>query len=292
MIKQIIKQFIYSILCLLSIRDWHFYKFPYLNKYYGKKAYIVSNGPSLKQTLKDYDEGKVKIDENSFWVNLGPLDEHFYIIRPKHLCMSDPMFYRDYEPKLEQIRKMYSMLNERVDWDLTIYGCFATAKEHNLFREYMSLTNPNITIVKMNKKYCTKLAPSLRHRLYSTGYFMVPDATIANVAIFLALIEGYKEIELYGCDHNQFLEMAVNENNQLCLRDTHFFDDKELNLRPIIRPYGKENEIWRVHEYLGFCYNQFVNHELLRQYADYLGAKVINCTKGSMIDCYERKPGC
>jgi hypothetical protein len=156
----------------------------------------------------------------------------------------------------------------------------------------MNITNPFIHVVKMNKKYCTELVPSIRHRLYNTGYFMVPDATIANTAIFLALIEGYKEIEIYGCDHNQFLEMTVNENNELCMRDTHFFDEKELNLRPIIKPYGSGNTIWRVHEFLFFCYSQFANHELLREYADYLGARIINCTKGSMIDSYERKVGC
>lgn len=288
-IKLLIKQFLYAAKCLLQIKDWHFYKFPYLNKYKGKKAYIMANGPSMKQTLKDFDDGKVHIDKHSFWVNLGPLNEHFFKIKPMHLCFSDPMFYRDYEPKKEQIRKMYRDLNERVDWGLTIYGCFFSAKEYRKWTDYMQIDNPNIKIVKMNRKYCSELIPSIRHRLYKAGYFMVPDATIANTAIFLALIEGYSEIELYGCDHNQFLEMSVNEDNVLCMRDTHFFDDKELELRPIIKPCDSGTTYWRVHEFLHFCYAQFAYHEMLKQFADYLGARIINCTKGSMIDSYERK---
>lgn len=144
----------------------------------------------------------------------------------------------------------------------------------------------------MNKKYCTKLTPKIKYKLYKTGYFMVPDGTIANTAIFLALIEGYSEIEVYGCDHNQFLEMVVNEKNELCMNDTHFFDEKKLPLRPIIKPCGTGDTIWRVHEFLYFCYTQFEYHEQLRKFADYLGVRIINCTKGSMIDSYERKPGC
>lgn len=291
MIRRFIKQVYLSLLYAAQIRDWHFYKFPYLNKYKGKKAYIMSNGPSLRNTLKEFDEGKIVINEDSFWVNLGPLDEHFFQIKPKHLCFSDPMFIRDYEPKKEQVRKMYQMLNERVDWELTIYGCFWKAKDHKDLVSYSGITNPHIKFVKMNRKHCNDFAPNLRHRLYKTGYFMVPDATIANTAIFLALIEGYNEIELYGCDHNQFLELAVNEKNQMCMRDTHFFDDKELELRPIYKPYG-DYAVWRVYEYLGFCTAQFKNHELLRKFADYLGTRIINCTPHSMIDSYERKPGC
>ena len=289
--RQFIKQIYLCLLYLVRIRDWHFYKFPYLNKYKGKKAFIMSNGPSLRNTLKEYDDGKIYIDEHSFWVNLGPLDERFYKIKPHHLCFSDPMFIRDYEPKKEQIRRMYDMLNARVDWDLTIYGCFFRAKDYKDLVEYSGITNPNIKFVKMNRKYCDELNPKIRHFLYRKGYFMVPDATIANTAIFLALIEGYSEIELYGCDHNQFLELAVNEKNQMCMRDTHFFDNHELELRPIYKPYG-DYAVWRVHEYLGFCQAMFANHELLRQFADYLGARIINCTPNSMIDSYERKKGC
>lgn len=289
--RQLFKQVYLIFLYLAQIRDWHFYKFPYLNKYKGKKAYIMSNGPSLRETLQEYDEGKVYIDEHSFWVNLGPLDEHFFKIKPRHLCFSDPMFIRDYEPKKEQVKKMYQMLNSRVDWELSIYGCFPNAEDHKKLVEYSGITNPYIKFVKMNKKCCDELYKKWRYRLYNKGYFMIPDGTIANTAIFLALIEGYSEIEVYGCDHNQFLELAVNEKNQMCMRDTHFFDAKQLELRPIYKPYG-DYAVWRVHEYLGFCTAMFRSHDMLRQYADYLGARIINCTPNSMIDSYERKPGC
>ena len=289
--RKFIKQLYLCLLYVAQIKDWHFYKFPYINKYKGKKAYIMSNGPSLRNTLKKIDDGAITIDENSFWVNLGPLDDHFFQIKPRHLCFSDPMFYSDYEPKKEQVKRMYKMLNERVDWDLSIYGCFWRAENHKQLREYSNITNPNITFVKVNRKYCNDLTTKIRYPLYKKGYFMVPDGTIANTAIFLALIEGYSEIEIYGCDHNQFLELAVNEKNQMCMRDTHFFDNKELELRPIYKPYGNK-EVWRVYEYMGFCKSMFESHEMLRKFADHLGARILNCTPMSMIDSYERKTGC
>ena len=36
-------------------------------------------------------------------------------------------------------------------------------------------------------------------------------------------------------------------------------------------------------------YLTFVEHEVMRGYADYLGAQIINCTKDSWIDAYVRK---
>ena len=65
---------------------------------------------------------------------------------------------------------------------------------------------------------------------------MPEDGTIANTAIYLALIEGYKEIELYGADHNMFLELGVNENNQLCSLDSHFYDQGKPKMKVFKNP--------------------------------------------------------
>lgn len=114
------------------------------------------------------------------------------------------MFYQDYEPKKEAIRRMYDILNNDVDWDMYLYLCFPTEKEYDMLEQYAGLTNPHIKIIRMNRKHCSKLCSQWRNKLYATGYFMPEDGTIANTAIYLALLEGYKDIRLYGADHNYF----------------------------------------------------------------------------------------
>ena len=118
---------------------------------------------------------------------------------------------------------------------------------------------------------------------------MPEDGTIANVAIYVVLIEGYKEIELYGADHTMFLELTVNDKNELCSLDSHFYEDGKPKMRPLRNCLVTEDKVFRVHEFLHIVTVMFESHNLLRQFADYMGARVLNCTPGSMIDSYERK---
>lgn len=267
----------------------HYHRFPLLNAFEGKKAYVLVNGPSLKKALEDYDKGIYKFDENSFMVNLSPLDPRFFKIKPKHFLLSDPIFYQDFEQKKDQVRRMYDLLEERVDWDMYLYMDFFNEWEYDKLIAYSRLKNPHVHFVRMNRWHCSSLIPSLRHSLYKKGWFMPEDGTIANVAIYIALIEGYKEIELYGADHNMFLELAVNNNNELCSLDSHFYEDGKPKMHVLKNCLTTEDKPFRVHEFLYIVYVMFNSHNLLRQFADYMGARVLNCTPGSMIDSYERK---
>lgn len=287
--KYFIHQVLIFLRCWYSSDIFHFHKFPLINAFKGGKAYVLVNGPSLKKTFDDYDKGICKFDDNSFFVNLSPLDSHFFVIKPKHFCLSDPMFYQDYLPKKEAIRKMYNLLEEKVDWDMYVYLCFPHKYEYDKILKYSGIKNPHIKFVFMNRKHCSNLNSKWRNWLYEKGWFMPEDGTIANTAIYIALIEGYKEIELYGADHNMFLEFAVNDNNELCSYDTHYYDNGKPSMKVFKNTCSSEDKAWRVHEYMYVLYIMFRSHDLLRQFADYLGAKVINCTPGSMIDSYERK---
>lgn len=285
--KKVCKQSLLLIWYILRLPSYKFHKFPLKDKFSGT-AHILVNGPSLKKTLEEYDRGKTAIDDNSFFVNLAALDSHFLLIKPKHYCLSDPMFYQDYRPKKEAIRRMYDILNNDVDWDMYLYLCFPTEKEYDMLEQYAGLTNPHIKIIRMNRKHCSKLCSQWRNKLYATGYFMPEDGTIANTAIYLALLEGYKEIRLYGADHNYFLEFAVNDHNELCSLDSHFYD----NAKPVMKPFKNtcvnEDRAFRVHEFFYIMYIMFQSHDLLQQFSQYLGAHILNCTLGSMIDSYDR----
>ena len=106
------------------------------------------------------------------------------------------------------------------------------------------------------------------------------------------LIEGYKNIELYGADHTMFLELAVNQNNELCSLDTHFYENGKPQMHVLKNCLTTEDKAFKVHEFLYIVYVMFHSHYLLKQFADYKGAHILNCTPNSMIDVYDRKPGC
>lgn len=291
-IKRILKEGLLLVKAFLKMRNYHFYKFPLKNAFYGQKAYVLVNGPSLKKVFEDYDNGKIMIDNNCFFVNLSPLDPHFFKIRPKHFCLSDPIFYQDFPAKKEQVRRMYDLLQEKVDWDLNLYMNFPHEAEYRKLIAYSRISNPHIHFIRMNRNVCEYLSPSLRNRLYDTTWFMPEDGTIANLAIYIALIEGYKNIELYGADHTMFLELAVNQNNELCSLDTHFYENGKPQMHVLKNCLTTEDKAFKVHEFLYIVYVMFHSHYLLKQFADYKGAHILNCTPNSMIDVYDRKPGC
>lgn len=288
LIKQTIGQGCKLLYDLYKLRSYTFHKIKQINQFSGT-AYVLVNGPSLRETYEKYDKGELVITNDCFMVNLSALDPHFKQIKPKHYCISDPMFYYDYLPKKDQIRQMYDIFEKEVDWDMYFYLCFSTEEEYRKIIEYSGIKNPHIKWVFMNRKTCANLRPKLRNKLYLTGYFMPEDGTIANTAIYLALIEGYKEIRLYGADHNMFLELAVNEKNELCSLDSHFYDKEKPKMKVFKNVDPNVDKAFRVHEFMYVLYIMFQSHALLRELADYIGARIINCTPRSMIDSYERE---
>ena len=75
----------------------------------------------------------------------------------------------------------------------------------------------------------------------------------------------------------------------LSASDSHFYDKEKPQMKVFKSVAPNVDRAFRVHEFMFILYIMFQSHDLLRQFADYLGARVINCTPGSMIDSYERE---
>lgn len=283
-IKSFVAECLSVFKCLFLQNEYTFKKFPDFNINNGKKCWVFGNGPSLNSLLKKYENGEIDISHDCFVVNLFPLNPLFYQIKPKYLFWSDYVFIQETPGSTEKIRMMYDEMQDKVDWDLTIYLNAPWQKDNRRLIEYSRLTNPNIRFVCLNRKYCDELRPSLRHKLYKSGYFMPTEGTVVNTAIYVALLQGYKEIELYGTELSMFKDLEVGDDNQLYIVQKHFY---EKDYKAIQTKDGGGKAY--VHTYMGYMHAMFYSHYLLRQFADYMGARVLNCTPGSMIDVYERK---
>ena len=280
----VFKEFAKLCICLARLNEYSFNKFPDLNINKGKRCMVFGNGPSLKTMLSEYEKNDVSITGDTFVVNFFPLNPLFYRIKPKYLFWSDYIFIQDTEGSTEIVRKMYEEMQEKVDWNLTIYLNAPYNKDNKRLIKYSRLTNPNIRFVFLNRKFCDDLCPMIRHKLYKTGYFMPSEGTVVNTAIYVALLQGYKEIELYGSELTMFRDIEVGEDNQLYIVEKHFYDDDH---RQLVKQDGGGKAY--THDYLLWMYTMFHSHYLLRKFSDSLGAHIVNCSKGSMIDVYDRK---
>ena len=113
---------------------------------------------------------------------------------------------------------------------------------------------------------------------------MPVEGTVLNTALYTAILEGYDEVELHGAETSMFLDIRVNDNNQVGIIEKHFYDgDKFL---PLMKDDGSPS---KVKDFLHSVWHMLNSYDLLSQFAKYKGVKVFNCTPQSMIDSFDRK---
>ena len=244
---------------------------------------ILGNGPSLKEDLPRIMARGEHRAKDLMAVNFFAEDERFEELRPAYYVLSDPMFFRDSEQR-ERVANLYRLLSERVTWRMTLYVQFYNP-EH--FDYQQAVSNPNIRIVPFHTQMYRGFR-SLEFWLYRHGLGSANFGTVVQNCAYIALLLGYKQLELYGVDHTLLEGLCVDRENRLCRAITHYYDTAEAKAQPIFK--NVPHEPYTMAEYLAELAELFRGHEVLRDYADSLHARIINRTRGSMIDAYEREP--
>ena len=245
----------------------------------GDKVAILGNGPSL---AKELPELLAKGEEYDFMaVNFFAEDERFAELKPAYYVLSDPMFFRATAMQ-ERVDSLYRLLTERVTWPMTLYVQYYNPER---FDYRAALPNKNIRIVPFHTTLYEGFS-SVRHWLFKRGLGSANYGTVVQVGEYVALLLGYKRVELYGVDHTLLDGLVVDTENRLCRRDSHYYDTKPAEPKPIMKKVPAEP--YTVAEYLAETAQLFRGHEILRDYADALGAEIINCTEESLIDSYKR----
>ena len=246
-------------------------------------AAVLGNGPSLGRELPQLIGSGALRDRDVMAVNFFALDERFEAVRPAYYVLSDPMFFRD-SAQRGRVAELYRTLNARVTWPMHLYVQYYNP-EHFDYRA--ALPNPHIRIIPFHTQLYRGF-PRLTFRLFRRGLGSANYGTVVQVCEYVALLLGYRTVELYGVDHTLLDGLAVDDRNRLCRRDSHYYDAVPAAPQPIFqkvppRPYTMAM-------YLAEVAELFRGHEILRGYADRLGARIVNRTRGSLIDAYERDP--
>ena len=244
---------------------------------------ILGNGPALGHELPHLLASGALRERDVMVVNYFALDERFEAVRPAYYVLSDPMFFRD-SPQRERVAELYRTLNARVAWPMHLYVQYYNPER---FDYRAALPNPNIRIIPFHTQVYRGF-PALNLRLFRRGLGSANYGTVVQVCEYIALLLGYRTVELYGVDHTLLDGLTVDEANRLCRIDRHYYDTAPADAQPIFqkvppRPYTMAS-------YLAEVADLFHGHEVLRDYAAWLGARIVNRTRGSMIDAYERDP--
>ena len=215
---------------------------------------ILGNGPSLAGDLPRLIERREYETKDFLAVNYFAEDDRFEVVKPKYYVLSDPMFFRDSACR-DRVRALYETLARKVAWPMNLYVQYYNPEG---FDYRAALPNSNIRIVRFHTQMYRGFR-SLEFRLFRHGLGSANFGTV------------------------------VQDGNRLCRIDRHYYDGAEAAApQPI---YKKVPHVpYTMADYLAEVAELFRGHEVLRDYAAALGARIVNRTRGSMIDAYERDP--
>lgn len=275
-----IKNSIYFLSFLLRLAVNNCYRNPLEKKYSGTVA-VLANGPSLKEDLLRLNKHQNCEEPDYIVLNYFAFDDSFFLLKPSHYCLADPMFFQVNHREAD-VKRLFEILKEKVDWTIKLY---IPSHYYKKFVEYSKIKNENILIIKINTTSYDGFE-SFRHFFYKKGLAMPEIGTVANLAIFVGLNSGYQQLNLCGVDHTFFDSLCINDRNQLCNKELHFYTNGLSTLKPIKR--NDNDDIYKISDYLGMVMKMFRSHDLLAKYSEYLKVEIINCTQSSMIDSYKR----
>jgi hypothetical protein len=241
---------------------------------------ILANGPSLKDFLQNMTPDNTK---EYFVMNDFANYEAFEMLKPRFYVLSDPLFFFD-GPYAERGKKALFEIAQKVHWNMNLYVPYRYREE-----EFMPIlfSNKQINIVPFHTiQYIG--TESGRMFFYKKGLGNGEFGTVALSAIYISILLGFKKINLYGVDHSFFNGLYMNEKNQLCYKQQHFYSDEQAVIKPFLCHYTGELRSYTIREYLIEKASIFEGHEIMSKFATAMGVKIINHTQGSLIDAYGR----
>lgn len=244
---------------------------------------LLSNGPFLKYFLnKVTDE---LISNNDFLiVNDFVKTPEYEHIKPSICVWSDPMFF---EPTLfeERAKTTIMMMAQRTKWPLTLF-----VAQNRLKSSFLEPLRKNgfINITHFHS-FPYKGFEIYRHFFEKRGLASGQYGNVSINAIYVALMLGYKNIYLHGVDYTFFSGICVNDQNELCHLNEHFFDNKPAELSPIICQYKGFEGVYKASYYITEMASRFKGHDIMSSLAKSMNVNIYNCVKESLIDSYPRK---
>ena len=184
----------------------------------------------------------------------------------------------------EDIKKTLSCLIKITTWEMNLFVSQKVKKAY--FIVQILENNKNITVNYFNYTIVQGFS-WFRHRIFNLNLGMTQCQNILACALFLAIRRKYEEIYIFGADHSWHEEIRVSENNEIEVKQVHFYDNaSQIKHAKILDVNTK------VHSNLQTIFlslhKAFYGYHILKQYADYQSVKVLNASEKSYIDAFER----
>lgn len=247
-------------------------------------ASILGNGPSLNQALSDNLDFLKETD--IYCVNLFALSAVYASLKPQNYVLLDPAFFMFSEQNngRQDIKKTFDAIIQQTDWSMRL---FVPARSKNSYIvKKLKQERPNIQICFFNYTIVRGF-PAFRHWFFKHNLGMPQCQNILAASLYVALLQDYKNVYLFGADHSWHEEIRITEQNEFEMRQVHFYDnannvkhEKVIDVRNNSRP--------SLHAQFLSLHKVFYSYEILGTFAKSRKIKVLNASKKTYIDAFER----
>lgn len=248
-----------------------------------KSIIILGNGPSLTDLIKSENFNEIR-DKNHFCaVNFSILSPLFKQLKPEYLTIADPLFFQ--RPiTIERIQLFMEEIH-KISWKMTLIVPFI---HYKIISKELN-NHPHITILPIHTNILNEKikSQSIRNFIYKKGLSCPRVQNVVVASIYSMINLGYKQIKLYGVDHSWTTQLCVNNENQVCLKDLHYYDTEKVELRPWLKGNGEQ---YKMHEVLRDLAHMFNSYHELQAYSEYIGSiKITNKSNNSFIDAFKKE---
>lgn len=244
-----------------------------------QKCVILGNGPSLGKSLIEYE--KDLQETPLICVNLFALTKEYEILKPKYYIMHDPGLWFI---ESDLTRKIGTAIKEKTNWNVTIYVPYKARKSkfiQNLESQFVTVSFYNYSIFKGFQ--------SLANYLFKKNLAMPQCQNVLVASLFLAINIGFKNIYFIGADHTWHENLIVNQDNILCIKDVHYYDEgAEIKHKPFYKGLHMK-DTFKVAEIFETWTKVFKGYGVISEYSKYTNTNIFNASEVSFIDSFERR---
>lgn len=242
----------------------------------GGPVIVMGNGPSLRDVIAEQREQLMQYPRMA--VNFAANAPEFFELKPQHYILADPHFFIGAESD-PNVRKLWENIS-KADWGMTLH---IPAHIRNLGECFRNKASLRIEYFNMTPGEGFDWLCNL---LFRNGLAMPRPRNVLIPSIMQAIALGYDEIYIVGADHTWPHTLYVDDRNRVVTVQPHFYKDNEEELDRVAEAYAGVH----IHDILQSMAIAFRSYHQIRKYADNIGVKIYNSTKGSLIDAFTRKP--
>ena len=247
---------------------------------------LLGNGPSLKESLRQYSTFFDSNKYDLFCVNYFANTDFYEQLKPAYYVLIAPEYwvseFEDISIILQKREQLFKNIEAKTDWKMTLLVPWEAKKSkawQGLFKD-----NPNIQVHHFNR---TPVEGSqiINHFLFRNRLGMPRPHNVLLPSIWLSINMEYQNIHLIGADHSWLPEISVTDQNEVLINQKHFYDNTTSVPKPMRKATGKR----KLYEVLEKFTLAFKGYFILKDFAATKNVKIWNLTPNSFIDAFDRK---